>query len=117
MAKMARKSCLLGTPIRQVSALFHQHIKTALVRFQQLMILGPCLHPNATPLSVYWSTSARCVKLITADDIEHFIRRLAVVVYHLDPVKDEFQRPPPLELPLSPRWRVCCPPCYGVLST
>jgi hypothetical protein len=60
----------------------------ALVRFQQLMILGPCLHPNATPLSVYWSTSARCVKLITADDIEHFIRRLAIAVYHLHPVKD-----------------------------
>jgi hypothetical protein len=60
----------------------------ALVRFQQLMSQDPRLQPNATPLSVYWSTSSRCVKLITANDIEHFIRRLAVAVYHLDPIKD-----------------------------
>jgi hypothetical protein len=48
----------------------------------------PCLRPNATPISVYWSAPHTNVKLITADDIECFIRRLASSVYHLDPVQD-----------------------------
>ena len=46
------------------------------------------LRPDTTPLSVYWSTSSACVKLINADDIEHLMRRLASQVYHLHPVRD-----------------------------
>jgi hypothetical protein len=49
----------------------------SLARFQRLMGLDPRLRPNATPLSVYWSPASACVKLITADDIEQFLRRLA----------------------------------------
>jgi hypothetical protein len=60
----------------------------SLARFQRLMEQDPRLRPNATPLSVYWSAPHTNVKLITADDIECFIRRLASLVYHLDPVRD-----------------------------
>jgi hypothetical protein len=60
----------------------------ALTRFQRLSILDPRLRPNVTPLSVYWSTRTACVKLITADDIELYMRRLARQVYHLHPVRD-----------------------------
>jgi hypothetical protein len=50
------------------------------------MGLDPRLRPNATPLAVYWAST--CVKLITADDIELFIRRLASETYHLHPSRD-----------------------------
>jgi hypothetical protein len=60
----------------------------SLSRFHRLAILDNRLKPNTTPLSVYWSPSASCVKLIHADDIEHFMRRLAAQVYHLHPIRD-----------------------------
>jgi hypothetical protein len=58
----------------------------ALTRFRLLMALDPRLQPNSTPLSVYWSPTGPCVKLVTASDIERFMRRLASEVYHLHPV-------------------------------
>jgi hypothetical protein len=82
------KEKLFASNPNQAGFCFVSSAYRALSRFQQLMRLNPRLSPNATPLSVYWSTSARCFQLITADDIEHFIRHLAVAVYHLDPVKD-----------------------------
>jgi hypothetical protein len=60
----------------------------SLARFQRLAALDSRLKPNATPLSVYWSLNASCVKLIHADDIERFMRLLASQVYHLHPVRD-----------------------------
>jgi hypothetical protein len=60
----------------------------ALQRFQRLSLIDPRLRPNATPLSVYWSVTHSCVKLIQANNIERFLRHLASVVYHLDPVRD-----------------------------
>lgn len=60
----------------------------ALSRFQRLSILDPRLSPSVTPLSVYWWPSTSSVKLITATDIESFMRRLACAVYHLHPVRD-----------------------------
>jgi hypothetical protein len=60
----------------------------ALSRFRNLMVLDPRLRPSATPLSVYWHPTGPCVKLITANDIERFMRRLASEVYHLHPVQN-----------------------------
>ena len=60
----------------------------SLQRFSRLIGKEPRMDPAHTPLSVYWSPQAKVVKLITAYDIETFMRRLAVVVYNLHPVKD-----------------------------
>ena len=60
----------------------------ALERFQRLSIIDLRLRPNSTPLSVYWSIRSASVRLISADDIERFMRHLASVVYHLDPLAD-----------------------------
>jgi hypothetical protein len=60
----------------------------SLARFQRLSLLDPRLRPDCTPLSVYWSAHSGCVRLITADDIERFMRHLAAQVYHLDPIRD-----------------------------
>jgi hypothetical protein len=60
----------------------------ALARFQRLSLLDPQLRPDATPLSVYWSYRTSSVKLITADEIERFMRQLACHVYHLHPDHD-----------------------------
>ena len=59
-----------------------------LERFQRLQVLDPRLDPEATPLSVYWDPVSSSVKLITADEIERYMRSLASCVYHLDPVTD-----------------------------
>jgi hypothetical protein len=67
---------------------FVSSVYRALARFQRLSLLDPQLRPNSTPLSVYWSFRTSCVKLITADEIEHFMRQLACHVYHLLPVRD-----------------------------
>lgn len=60
----------------------------SLARFSRLSILDPRLQPDKTPLSVYWSLQHSCVKLITADEIERFMRHLASQVYHLHPDRD-----------------------------
>jgi hypothetical protein len=67
---------------------FVSSVYRALARFHRLSVIDPRLQPNSTPLSVYWSISANCVQLITADEIERFMRSLASEVYHLHPVKD-----------------------------
>ena len=61
---------------------------SSLRRFSRLQALNPFLRPDATPLSVYFDASSQSVRLITATDIEFFMRRLAVEVYHLHPVHD-----------------------------
>ena len=53
-----------------------------------LSLLDSRLKPNSTPLSVYWSTKFACVRLITADEIERFMRHLASKVYLLHPGRD-----------------------------
>ena len=67
---------------------FVSSVYRALARFQRLSVHDLRLRPNATPLSVYWSVTHACAKLISSDDIERFMRRLASEVYHLDPVRD-----------------------------
>ena len=59
-----------------------------LLRFRHLQAIDGRLDPGHTPLSVYYEPSSLSVKLITATDIEKFMRRLAIEVYHLHPVKD-----------------------------
>lgn len=60
----------------------------ALERFQRLQRLDERVMPSRTPLSVYWDRRSNSVRLITATDIEGFMRKLAVQVYQLHPVKD-----------------------------
>lgn len=60
----------------------------ALARFQRLSRRDARLAPDVTPLSVYWSEKSSSVRLITADDIERFMRHLASRVYHLHPDRD-----------------------------
>ena len=60
----------------------------ALERFKRLQRLDPRLDPRTTPLSVYWDGRARCVKLITATEIERFMRNLASSVFNLHPVRN-----------------------------
>lgn len=57
----------------------------ALQRFQRIMVLDATIVPNATPLSIYWDPRSNSAKLINANDIERFMRRLACSVYHLHP--------------------------------
>ena len=73
---------------------FVSAVYRALKCFRRLMILDPRLDPSFTPLTVYWSTKENCVKLLNAIHIETFMRRLAMTVYHLHPVRDakELQR-------------------------
>jgi hypothetical protein len=66
--------------------------------FFRLPLFGSLPAPNGarptpspqcyTTLCVYWSAPHTNVKLITADNIECFIRCLPSSVYHLDPVRD-----------------------------
>jgi hypothetical protein len=67
---------------------FVASVYRALSRFQRLSLLDSRLRPNSTPLSVYWSTKFACVRLITADAIERFMRHLASRVYHMHPDRD-----------------------------
>ena len=73
---------------------FVSAVYRALKCFRRLMMLDPRLDPSFTPLTVYWSTKENCVKLLNAIHIETFMRRLAMTVYHLHPVRDakELQR-------------------------
>ena len=52
------------------------------------MRVEPALNPHS-PLSCYWHPQSQTVRLITASDIEDFMRPLAVTVYGLHPVKDK----------------------------
>ena len=61
---------------------------SALQRFQRLQGVDGRLRGDRTPLSDYLEPLSGTVKLVTATDIETFMRRLAVQVYHLHPVKD-----------------------------
>ena len=63
----------------------------ALQRFQRLRAIDPRIHPDVTPLTIYWCPRHRSVRLINAGDIEKYIRRLAGAVYHLHPVQDAAQ--------------------------
>ena len=63
-------------------------IWSSLRRFSRLQSVNPFLRADSTPLSVYFDPVSQMVRLITATDIEFFIRRLAVEVYHLHPVRD-----------------------------
>ena len=56
--------------------------------FQALKFRDPSLQDNFTPLAIYWDTPHSCVKLVTSDEIEAFMRALAVKTYHLDPSLD-----------------------------
>lgn len=67
---------------------FVRSVYRSLARFQRLRSKDTRLNPSAVPLSVYWAPRERCVKLINANDIEHFMRRLAAVVHNLHPVRD-----------------------------
>ena len=60
----------------------------ALARFRRLQVLDGRVDPSNTPLSIYWDTSRHAVRAITAVDIESFMRRLAMKVYHLHPDRD-----------------------------
>ena len=61
----------------------------SLERFSRLMALEPGLSPSHTPLSVYWASSPNTVFLVTATEIETFMRELAVAVNDLDTVRDK----------------------------
>lgn len=60
----------------------------ALSRFRRLRVLDGRLHPAVTPLSVYVDSNTNSIRLVTSDEIDFFIRKLAAQVYHLHPVKD-----------------------------
>ena len=60
----------------------------ALQRFKALMDLDPSL-TEEHPLSCYWDGSSSSVHLVTATDIEDFMRSLAVTVHHFHPIKDK----------------------------
>lgn len=63
-------------------------------RFRRLQLLDGRIASSKTPLAIYYDPQASMVKLITATEIEMFMRHLAAQVYHLHPVKDakELQR-------------------------
>ena len=65
-----------------------------LQRFERLRATDGRLNPSSTPLSVYFDPPSLSVRLVTATDIETFMRRLAAEVYHLHPLKhsSELQR-------------------------
>ena len=60
----------------------------SLQRFRRLQIFHPALLPAVTPLSVYLDSLTNTVRLVDGKDMEGFIRRLAIKVYHLHPVRD-----------------------------
>ena len=57
-------------------------------RFRTLQTIDGRLSAARTPLSVYLHEATGSVRLITATEIEGFMRRLAAEVYHLHPGKD-----------------------------
>ena len=59
-----------------------------LENFRDLQKRDPTLKEDYTPLAIYWDTDSACVRLVTSDEIESFMRALAVKTYHLDPVQD-----------------------------
>lgn len=59
-----------------------------LQRFQALMLIDNSLTASS-PLACYLDAETFTVKLITATDIEDFMRRIAANVYDLDPIKDK----------------------------
>ena len=61
---------------------------SCLSRFRSLQKLEPGLTPTS-PLCCYWHPSTSSVRLITATDVEDFMRSLAVTVYDLHPVKNK----------------------------
>lgn len=67
---------------------FVTYAYNSLLRFRDLMKLESFLTP-ISPLACYWDPEHRMVRLINADDIEDFMRSLAVQVYNLHPVRDK----------------------------
>ena len=59
-----------------------------LKNFRELQTRDPSLREDFTPLAIYWDTDSACIRLVTSDEIESFMRALAVKTYHLDPVQD-----------------------------
>ena len=59
-----------------------------LENFRSLQQRDSSLREDATPLAIYWDTEAACVRLVTSDEIESYMRALAVKTYHLDPAQD-----------------------------
>jgi hypothetical protein len=60
----------------------------SLERFNLLMQQDSSL-TGTSPLFVYWEPASSSTRLITATDIEDFMRSLAVTVYNLHPEKDK----------------------------
>ena len=65
-----------------------------LLSFRECQRRDPRLQEDATPLSVYWDPELSCVRLVTSDEIDAYIRALASRTYNLDPKekKAELQR-------------------------
>lgn len=61
----------------------------SLQRFAALRDKDPSLDPAHTPLFVYWDPLASRVALVTATEVETFMRALAAKCYQLDPVTDK----------------------------
>jgi hypothetical protein len=57
--------------------------------FKYCMDRDPSIREDFTPLSVYWDPVANEARLVTADEIEAFMRALAVKTYHFDPKTDK----------------------------
>ena len=64
---------------------------SSLVRFRELQKQEPSIDPSVTPLSIYLCEDTNRVKLITAKDIESFMRRLASPAHDLNPIEDAAQ--------------------------
>ena len=60
----------------------------ALARFKRLKVLDGRIDSHATPLSIYWDAAHSSVRAITSVEIETFMRKLAMKVYHLHPDRE-----------------------------
>ena len=61
----------------------------SLRRFSRIMVREPTLDPATTPLSVYWIPEVQQAKLLTAGNIETYMRQLACDAYDLHPRQDQ----------------------------
>ena len=60
----------------------------SLARFSSLRSLDGRIDERKTPLSIYYHPPTNTVRLVTSSEIDLFMRRLAIQVYHLHPVND-----------------------------
>lgn len=61
---------------------------SCLKRFQTLNNLLPALTEHS-PLCCYWNPTTSSVELITADDVEDYMRAIAATVYNLHPIRNK----------------------------